>query len=162
MGKRAGCVHTHNAQRVIGSPRDPGWSVCRGNAEGELQQGPDWSGDTLSRRRHLNRWPCQGGPLLSGAALWWSQPRACPPGPDPQSGSLTKRSCSASLQPSIPQVPNYRLSMTIPDWLQAIQNYMKTLQYPSDQGLSRPSQGDGRGGHKPGGMSAPSRSANIL
>ncbi|EHB04029.1 Vasohibin-2 [Heterocephalus glaber] len=30
---------------------------------------------------------------------------------------------------SIPQVPNYRLSMTIPDWLQAIQNYMKTLQY---------------------------------
>ncbi|XP_078212728.1 tubulinyl-Tyr carboxypeptidase 2 isoform X4 [Callithrix jacchus] len=32
-------------------------------------------------------------------------------------------------QPSIPQVPNYRLSMTIPDWLQAIQNYMKTLQY---------------------------------
>ncbi|XP_044905214.1 tubulinyl-Tyr carboxypeptidase 2 isoform X4 [Acinonyx jubatus] len=32
-------------------------------------------------------------------------------------------------KPSVPQVPNYRLSMTIPDWLQAIQNYMKTLQY---------------------------------
>lgn len=33
--------------------------------------------------------------------------------------------------------------MTIPEWLQAIQNYMKTLQYPSDQGLSRPSLGTG-------------------
>ncbi|XP_044243763.1 tubulinyl-Tyr carboxypeptidase 2 isoform X4 [Ursus arctos] len=32
-------------------------------------------------------------------------------------------------KPSVPQVPNYRLSMTIPDWLQAIQTYMKTLQY---------------------------------
>lgn len=52
-------------------------------------------------------------------------------------------SLSPSLQPSIPQVPNYRLSMTIPDWLQAIQNYMKTLQYPSNRGLSRPSQGMG-------------------
>lgn len=31
--------------------------------------------------------------------------------------------------------------MTIPDWLQAIQNYMKTLQYPSSQGLSPASQG---------------------
>ena len=50
---------------------------------------------------------------------------------------------SIFLQPSIPQVPNYRLSMTIPDWLQAIQNYMKTLQYPSNQGLSTPSQGRG-------------------
>ena len=27
--------------------------------------------------------------------------------------------------------------MTIPDWLQAIQNYMKTLQYPSDRGQRR-------------------------
>ena len=34
--------------------------------------------------------------------------------------------------------------MTIPDWLQAIQNYMKTLQYPSNQGLSRLSQGMGK------------------
>lgn len=33
--------------------------------------------------------------------------------------------------------------MTIPDWLQAIQNYMKTLQYPSHEGLSRHSQGMG-------------------
>lgn len=33
--------------------------------------------------------------------------------------------------------------MTIPEWLQAVQNYMKTLQYPSDQGLSRPSLGTG-------------------
>lgn len=33
--------------------------------------------------------------------------------------------------------------MTIPDWLQAIQNYMKTLQYPSHQGLSRLGQGMG-------------------
>lgn len=65
------------------------------------------------------------------------------PGPGPQSVSLIKRSLSTSLQPSVPQVPNYRLSMTIPDWLQAVQNYMKTLQYPSNQGLSRPSQGMG-------------------
>lgn len=95
-------------------------------------------------------WPSalrSGSPEASAPGL--------PPGPGPQSGFLTKGSRSAFLQPSIPQVPNYRLSMTIPDWLQAIQNYMKTLQYPSNQGLSRPSQGDGRGGRKPGGMSAP-------
>ncbi|XP_027274502.1 tubulinyl-Tyr carboxypeptidase 2 isoform X4 [Cricetulus griseus] len=39
------------------------------------------------------------------------------------------RNAAFLAKPSIPQVPNYRLSMTIPDWLQAIQNYMKTLQY---------------------------------
>ncbi|XP_073892282.1 tubulinyl-Tyr carboxypeptidase 2 isoform X3 [Macaca fascicularis] len=39
------------------------------------------------------------------------------------------RNATFLAKPSIPQVPNYRLSMTIPDWLQAIQNYMKTLQY---------------------------------
>eukprot|EP00074_Homo_sapiens_P062446 XP_011508296.1 vasohibin-2 isoform X5 [Homo sapiens] len=53
------------------------------------------------------------------------------------------RNAAFLAKPSIPQVPNYRLSMTIPDWLQAIQNYMKTLQYPSNQGLSTPSQGTG-------------------
>ncbi|KAB0394100.1 hypothetical protein E2I00_002886, partial [Balaenoptera physalus] len=53
------------------------------------------------------------------------------------------RNATFLAKPSVPQVPNYRLSMTIPDWLQAIQNYMKTLQYPSDQGLSRPSPGTG-------------------
>ncbi|KAF5916724.1 hypothetical protein HPG69_005519 [Diceros bicornis minor] len=53
------------------------------------------------------------------------------------------RNAAFLAKPSIPQVPNYRLSMTIPDWLQAIQNYMKTLQYPSNQELSRPSQGMG-------------------
>lgn len=61
----------------------------------------------------------------------------------PQSISLIKSSLCTSLQPSVPQVPNYRLSMTIPDWLQAIQNYMKTLQYPSNQALGRPGQGTG-------------------
>uniref|UniRef100_A0A8D2D4L8 Vasohibin 2 n=1 Tax=Sciurus vulgaris TaxID=55149 RepID=A0A8D2D4L8_SCIVU len=39
------------------------------------------------------------------------------------------RNAAFLAKPSIPQVPNYRLSMTIPDWLQAIQNYMKTLHY---------------------------------
>ncbi|XP_042780639.1 tubulinyl-Tyr carboxypeptidase 2 isoform X3 [Panthera leo] len=39
------------------------------------------------------------------------------------------RNATFLAKPSVPQVPNYRLSMTIPDWLQAIQNYMKTLQY---------------------------------
>ncbi|TKC35817.1 hypothetical protein EI555_019789 [Monodon monoceros] len=53
------------------------------------------------------------------------------------------RNATFLAKPSVPQVPNYRLSMTIPEWLQAIQNYMKTLQYPSDQGLSRPSPGTG-------------------
>ncbi|EOB04941.1 Vasohibin-2, partial [Anas platyrhynchos] len=32
-------------------------------------------------------------------------------------------------QPSVPPVPNYKLSMSIPEWLQAIQTYMKMLQY---------------------------------
>lgn len=35
------------------------------------------------------------------------------------------------VQPSVPPVPNYKLSMSIPEWLQAIQTYMKMLQYPS-------------------------------
>nr|XP_044613519.1 tubulinyl-Tyr carboxypeptidase 2 isoform X4 [Equus asinus] len=39
------------------------------------------------------------------------------------------RNAAFLAKPSVPQVPNYRLSMSIPDWLQAIQNYMKTLQY---------------------------------
>ncbi|NXN79795.1 VASH2 protein, partial [Bombycilla garrulus] len=33
------------------------------------------------------------------------------------------------VQPSVPPVPNYKLSMSIPEWLQAIQTYMKMLQY---------------------------------
>ncbi|XP_070330020.1 tubulinyl-Tyr carboxypeptidase 2 isoform X1 [Odocoileus virginianus] len=44
-------------------------------------------------------------------------------------GALSQCLPTREAEPSIPQVPNYRLSMTIPDWLQAIQNYMKTLQY---------------------------------
>ncbi|XP_073659332.1 tubulinyl-Tyr carboxypeptidase 2 isoform X2 [Tursiops truncatus] len=39
------------------------------------------------------------------------------------------RNATFLAKPSVPQVPNYRLSMTIPEWLQAVQNYMKTLQY---------------------------------
>ncbi|XP_006881902.1 PREDICTED: vasohibin-2-like [Elephantulus edwardii] len=31
--------------------------------------------------------------------------------------------------PPVPQVPSYRPSLTIPEWLQEIQNYMKALQY---------------------------------
>lgn len=50
--------------------------------------------------------------------------------------------------------------MTIPDWLQAIQTYMKTLQYPSNQGLGGP-RGDGRGDLEPPGRSVPGWSANA-
>lgn len=49
----AGCVRIHNTQRTIESHCDPWWSVCRGSAEGGLQQGSDWCGETLSRRSHL-------------------------------------------------------------------------------------------------------------
>ena len=59
--------------------------------------------------------------------------------------------------------PNYRLSMTIPDWLQAIQNYMKTLQYPSDRGQRRrPSQEDGHGDSKSDDLSVRRWSANAV
>lgn len=74
--------------------------------------------------------------------------------------SSINTSLSTALQPSVPQVPNYRLSMTIPDWLQAIQTYMKTLQYPSNQGLGGP-RGDGRGDLEPPGRSVPGWSANA-
>ncbi|XP_070590540.1 tubulinyl-Tyr carboxypeptidase 2 isoform X3 [Erythrolamprus reginae] len=40
------------------------------------------------------------------------------------------RSATLLSKPSMPSVPNYKASMMIPDWLQAIQNYMKMLQYP--------------------------------
>ncbi|KAG8504430.1 Tubulinyl-Tyr carboxypeptidase 2, partial [Galemys pyrenaicus] len=45
------------------------------------------------------------------------------------------RNAAFLAKPSIPQVPNYRLSTPIPDWLQAVQSYMKTLQYPSPKPL---------------------------
>ncbi|CAN2390437.1 vasohibin 2 [Pristimantis euphronides] len=32
-------------------------------------------------------------------------------------------------KPPVPPVPTYKTSMSIPDWLQAVQRYMKTLQY---------------------------------
>ncbi|XP_030628696.1 tubulinyl-Tyr carboxypeptidase 2 isoform X1 [Chanos chanos] len=32
-------------------------------------------------------------------------------------------------KPPVPCVPNYKPSMSVPDWLHAVQNYMKTLQY---------------------------------
>ncbi|MBN3297576.1 VASH2 protein, partial [Amia calva] len=32
-------------------------------------------------------------------------------------------------KPPVPLVPNFKPSMSVPDWLQAIQNYMKLLQY---------------------------------
>uniref|UniRef100_A0A8C9G8Q0 Vasohibin 2 n=1 Tax=Pavo cristatus TaxID=9049 RepID=A0A8C9G8Q0_PAVCR len=45
-------------------------------------------------------------------------------------GSCLISSSSPCAQPSVPPVPNYKLSMSIPEWLQAIQTYMKMLQYP--------------------------------
>ncbi|XP_004694954.1 PREDICTED: vasohibin-2 [Condylura cristata] len=47
------------------------------------------------------------------------------------------RNAAFLAKPSMPQVPNYRLSTPIPDWLQAVQNYMRTLQYPSQQAQRR-------------------------
>ncbi|XP_054838024.1 tubulinyl-Tyr carboxypeptidase 2 [Eublepharis macularius] len=41
----------------------------------------------------------------------------------------TIRNADCLPKPSVPAVPNYKTSMTIPEWLQAIQNYMKMLQY---------------------------------
>lgn len=46
------------------------------------------------------------------------------------SGNCLTSSSSLCAQPSVPPVPNYKLSMSIPEWLQAIQTYMKMLQYP--------------------------------
>lgn len=50
--------------------------------------------------------------------------------PPVRSGSWLTSSSSFCAQPSVPPVPNYKLSMSIPEWLQAIQTYMKMLQYP--------------------------------
>ncbi|XP_077195008.1 tubulinyl-Tyr carboxypeptidase 2 isoform X3 [Paroedura picta] len=41
----------------------------------------------------------------------------------------TIRNADCLPKPSVPAVPNYKASMSIPEWLQAIQNYMKMLQY---------------------------------
>ncbi|XP_053239185.1 tubulinyl-Tyr carboxypeptidase 2 isoform X1 [Podarcis raffonei] len=41
----------------------------------------------------------------------------------------TIRNADNLAKPSMPSLPSYRASMTIPEWLQAIQNYMKMLQY---------------------------------
>ncbi|XP_053165822.1 tubulinyl-Tyr carboxypeptidase 2 isoform X5 [Hemicordylus capensis] len=41
----------------------------------------------------------------------------------------TIRNAAYLAKPLVPSVPNYKASMTIPEWLQAIQNFMKMLQY---------------------------------
>lgn len=37
-----------------------------------------------------------------------------------------------SPQHAVPSVPTFKPSMSVPDWLVAVQNYMKALQYPSE------------------------------
>ncbi|XP_054254566.1 tubulinyl-Tyr carboxypeptidase 2 isoform X2 [Indicator indicator] len=49
--------------------------------------------------------------------------------PDGGAVAAAIRSAARLARPSVPPVPNYKLSMSIPEWLQAIQNYMKMLQY---------------------------------
>ncbi|KAJ7407030.1 hypothetical protein WISP_129290 [Willisornis vidua] len=51
--------------------------------------------------------------------------------PDGGAVAAAIRSATRLARPSVPPVPNYKLSMSIPEWLQAIQTYMKMLQYPS-------------------------------
>uniref|UniRef100_A0A3B1IXI4 Vasohibin 2 n=1 Tax=Astyanax mexicanus TaxID=7994 RepID=A0A3B1IXI4_ASTMX len=40
---------------------------------------------------------------------------------------------AAHLPKPVPLVPNFKPSMSVPDWLHAVQNYMKNLQYPSHE-----------------------------
>ncbi|XP_074898792.1 tubulinyl-Tyr carboxypeptidase 2 isoform X1 [Buteo buteo] len=49
--------------------------------------------------------------------------------PDGGAVAAAIRSAARLARPSVPPVPNYKLSMSIPEWLQAIQTYMKMLQY---------------------------------
>ncbi|KAK2544621.1 Vash2 [Columba livia] len=48
--------------------------------------------------------------------------------PDGGAVAAAIRSAVRLARPSVPPVPNYKLSMSIPEWLQAIQTYMKMLQ----------------------------------
>ncbi|KAK4823628.1 hypothetical protein QYF61_004361 [Mycteria americana] len=48
--------------------------------------------------------------------------------PDGGAVAAAIRSAARLARPSVPPVPNYKLSMSIPEWLQAIQTYMKMLQ----------------------------------
>uniref|UniRef100_A0A8C5TD32 Vasohibin 2 n=1 Tax=Malurus cyaneus samueli TaxID=2593467 RepID=A0A8C5TD32_9PASS len=49
--------------------------------------------------------------------------------PDGEAVAAAIRSASRLARPSVPPVPNYKITMSIPEWLQAIQTYMKMLHY---------------------------------